>query len=348
MPSCAPGYEVEGAMTGADGKAVAVEGLRAAGLLAGRAPLHIEVAARVRNPLKWTAETPRLYTLALRLRVDGRVAHEFKTTVGFRQVEVQGDKVLLNGVPLRVHGTVTTRANPNDSGEDLKTVFAREIRILKESNINMLRSHTAPLEEDFLDLCDQHGIYVVPDVPAVWFNEGDYRYLADDEVLRAREIYQQLKNRASVVMWHIGNENGPSSGYRPMGQAARWLQENDPTRPVAICDNDASVAEYGAAVKDFHFYAWPLLEPTAAPFLMGEFHGVPEEVDRLKDRGFEETWGRSLKAGWGSIDGKQWVVGALICCWDDGSVNGNLGPRQWGLIDSKRQAKDLTFHVRKT
>lgn len=345
--STGSGYEVDGELTGPDGGTVAVDGLKAAGLLAGRAPLRIELAARVRNPLKWTAETPHLYTLTLRLRTDGSVVHEFKTTVGFRQVEVKGNKILLNGVPLRVQGTVTTRANPNDSGEDSKTVFAREIRILKESNINMIRSHTTPLEEDFLDLCDKHGIYVVPDVPAVWLNEGDYRYLGDDEVLRAREIYQQHKNRASVVMWHIGNENGPSSGYRPMGLAARWLNEHDPTRPVAICDNDANIIEYGAAVKDLHFYSWPPLEPTVAPFLMGEFHGVPEEVDRLKDLGFVETWGRSLKAGWGSIDGKSWVVGALMCCWDDGSVNGNLGPRQWGLLDSRRQAKDLTFHVRK-
>ena len=345
--STAPEYEVHGALAGPDGKTVAVEGLRARGLLAGRAPLSVELAGRVRDPMKWTAETPYLYTLVLRLSIDGRPTHEFQTLIGIRQIEVAGDKLLLNGVPLRTQGVVTTRGNPNDSGEDLKTVFAREIRILKESNINMIRSHTAPLEEAFLDLCDKHGIYVVPDVPGVWLNEGDFRYLADGEVQRAREIYQQHKNRASVVMWHIGNENGPSSGYRPMGQAARWLRENDPTRPVAICDNEASVAEYGTAVKDLHYYGWPPLEPTAAPFLMGEFHGVPEEVDRLKDRGFEETWGRSLLQGWGLIDGKPWVIGALICCWDDGSVNGNLGPRQWGLVDSRREAKDLTFHVRK-
>ncbi len=345
--SGAPPYELEGELVGPDGKAVAVEGLKGAGTLAGRAPLITEVAGRVRNPLKWTAETPHLYTLTLRLRVSGRPVHEFKTAVGFRQIDVKGEKVLLNGVPLRVHGVVTTRANPNDSGEDLKAVFAREIRILKESNINMIRSHTTPLEEDFLDLCDRHGIYVVPDVPAVWLNEGDFRYLADGEVLRAREIYQQHKNRASVVMWHVGNENGPSSGYRPMGLAARWLHENDPGRPVTICDNPANVAEYGAAVKDFHYYGWPPLEPTAAPFLIGEFHGVPEEKDRLKDRGFVETWGRSLKEGWALIDGKSWVIGGLICCWDDGSVNGNPGPRQWGLVDSRRHAKDLTFHVRK-
>ncbi len=339
-------YEVDGELAGPAGP-LPIEGFKAAGLLAGHSPLRIEVAGLVRNPLKWTAETPNLYALRLRLRIDGRTAHEFSTTIGFRQIEVKGDKLLLNGVPLRVHGTVTTRANPNDSGEDLKTVFAREIKLLKESNINMIRSHTTPLEEEFLDLCDRHGIYVVPDVPAVWLNEGDYRYLADGEVQRAKEIYQQHKNRASVVMWHIGNENGPSSGYRPMGQAARWLHANDPTRPVAICDNEASVPEYGAAVKDFHFYGWPPLEPGAAPFLMGEFHGVPEEVDRLKDRGFVETWGRSLKAGWGSVDGKPWVVGALMCCWDDGAVNGDLGPRQWGLLDSKRHPKDLLFHVRK-
>lgn len=192
----------------------------------------------------------------------------------------------------------------------------------------MTPERTTPLEEDFLDACDKYGIYVLPDVPHVWVNEFDFLYLTEDAVLRAREIYEQHKNRASVILWHVGNENGRTSHYRGMGQAARWLHDNDPTRPVAICQNRADLAEYGAAISDWHYEPMrhePFLQPTAAPLLFGEIHAVPEDITRLKDLGFVETWGRSLSREWPEYAKRDWVVGGLICCWDDGSVNGNLG-----------------------
>jgi len=341
---------VEGTLLDDKGSPVPVKGLSVRATLTGGSPLPLELAGYVENPRKWTAETPHLYGVVLRLKVDGRPVHEFRTTLGFRQVEVKGSSLLLNGVPLKVHGVVTTRANPNDAGEDWPAIFAREIRILKESNLNMIRSHTTPLEEDFLDLCDKHGIYVMPDVPYVWVNEWDFRYLTEGAVLRAREIYEQHKNRASVIIWHIGNENDLSSAFRGMGRAAVWLSENDPTRPVTICRNRADLTEFATSIHDLHYYPMrekQFLEPTEAPLLFGEFHALPEEIERLRDRGFVESWGRSLKLEWTEFEKRPWLLGGLICCWDDGSVNGDLGPRQWGVVDSKRQAKDVAYHIRK-
>jgi len=341
---------LEGELLDQDRKTAPMDGFQASGFLTGGDALALDVAGRVKSPRKWTAETPYLYTLVLRLKSDGQLVHEVKHSVGFRQVEVKGDSLLLNGVPLKLRGVVTTRANPNDAGEDWKTIFAREIKILKESNINAIRSHTTPLEEEFLDLCDKHGIYILPDVPYVWVNEWDFRYLTDGAVLRAREIYEQHKNRPSVIVWHIGNENDLSSGYRGMGQAAAWLERNDPTRPVTICRNRADMKEFATAINDLHYY--PMREPqfqkpTEAPLIFGEFHALPEEIERLKDRGFVETWGRSLKLEWAEFEKRRWLAGGLICCWDDGSVNGDIGPRQWGVVDSKRQAKDVWYHIRK-
>jgi beta-galactosidase len=159
----------------------------------------------IEAPHKWTAETPYLYTLVLRLKIDGRVVEEFKNTVGFRQVEVQGSRIVVNGVPIGIRGVVTTRANPNDAGESREKIFAREIRLLKEANINTIRSHTTPLEEDFLNLCDSAGIYVMPDIPYVWVPESDFRYLTDGVLARARDVFEQHKNHPSVILWHVGN-----------------------------------------------------------------------------------------------------------------------------------------------
>jgi hypothetical protein len=340
--------QIEGELLDPQGASVPMEGFHA-GLQVIAGPQTVDLAGLVRNPAHWTAETPRLYRLTLRLRSNGGVLHEFSQAIGFRQVEVKGHSILLNGVPILIRGVVTTRANPRDSLEPRDQVFQREIRLLKESNINTIRSHTTPLEEDFLDLCDRYGIYVIPDVPYVWVQEEDFCFLTDGAVDRARDIYEQHKNRTSVIFWHIGNENGVSSSARGMGRAARWLHEADPSRPVTVCSNRASLSEFGAAITDEHYY--PLrrevfLQPQHEPVLFGEFHALPEIAGRLRDSGLVETWGRSLKLEWAEFEKRPWVAGGLICCWDDGSVNGNLGPRQWGALDSRRQPKPVYPQIR--
>jgi len=341
---------VEGELFDTSGARVPVRGFSATAMLAGIAVQPISIAGAVPNPRKWTAETPYLYSVLLRLKADGQTVQEFRQALGFRQVEVKGRSLLVNGVPIKIRGVVTTRANPNDAGEPREKIFAREIKLLKEGNINAIRSHTTPLEEDFLDLCDRHGIYILPDVPNVWVNEYDFRYLAEGAVQRAREIFDQHKNRTSVIAWHIGNENGQSSGFLGMGRAGTWLHENDPTRPVVVCQNRADPLELGTVINDLHYYPMSheqFRNPSATPVLFGEFHALPEEIARLKDLGFVETWGRSLQLEWAEFEKRDWVVGGLICCWDDGSVNGNLGPRQWGVVDSRRQAKAVHPHIRK-
>ncbi len=342
---------LEGSLRDADGKEIALPALRTDVTLAGKEITPVELASVVGDPHKWTAETPYLYSLLLRLKINGHIVQEFKNTVGFRQVEIQGSRIVVNGVPIGIRGIVTTRANPDNAPESREDVFAREIRLLKEANINTIRSHTTPLEEDFLDRCDRAGIYVIPDVPYVWVPEGDFRYLTDEVVARAREVFEQHKNHPSVILWHVGNENPPTTAYLGGGQAARWLHETDPTRPVGICRNSADPKELGTGFSDLHYdpMTYPeFREITTVPIVFGEFHAVPNEIDRLKDAGFVETWGRSLQQEWAAFQHRYYyVVGGLICCWDDGIVNGNFGANQWGVVDSKRQAKPVHYYIRK-
>jgi hypothetical protein len=339
--------ELSGELRDAQGASVPMEGFRAAMDLAG-GEQRVTLSGRVPSPRQWNAETPYLYTLTVRLSQNGRTAHEFSQRIGFRQVEVRGSDLLLNGKPIRIRGAVTTRANPNDSTEAPSVVFEREIRLLKQANINTIRSHTTPLEEEFLDLCDRYGVYIMPDVPYVWVREEDFRYLTGGAVERAKDIYEQHKNRTSVILWHIGNENGATSSTLGMGRASRWLHAADPTRPVMNCSNHADFAEFGTTIHDDHYS--PLTRkifqsPTQAPVIFGEFHALPEIVARLNDRGLVETWGRSLDLEWAEFEKRAWVAGGLICCWDDGSVNGNIGPRQWGILDSRRQPKGVHTHI---
>ena len=341
---------IEGRLFDQEGKEIPLNEFKAEVPLAGRDSVQVSLVARVPDPHKWTAETPYLYSLGLCLKVDGRVSHEFRTPVGFRQVELKGNQFLLNSVPLKLHGVATNRANPSDSDEPPEKLFAREIRLLKEANINAIRTHTVPVEEEFLDLCDRFGIYVIPDVPYVEVNENDFRYLTEEALLRAREIYEKHKNHPSVLLWHVGNENGESSAYLGMGQVGRWLHTVDLTRPLALCLNQANPAELGAQIEDIHYR--PLRyesfrAPAAAPVLFAEFHSVPNEAGRLRDLGFTESWGRDLQREWAEFEKRPWVVGGMICCWEDGAVRGDQGASQWGVVDSKRRAKLVHQHIRK-
>ncbi len=350
-PENARSCVVAGTLFDAVGNQVPLENFETRLTLAGRQAIPAALAALVKTPHKWTAETPYLYTLLLRLSVEGRTVQEIRSTVGFRKVEVKGMRLLVNGVPVELRGVVTIRANPNDSRENPDALFAREIRLLKEGNINAARSHTAPLEEQFLTLCDRYGIYVMPDVPYVWVLENDFRYLTGDVVQRAREIFAAHKNHPSVILWHVGNENAPTTAYLGGGQASRWLRAHDPTRPVAVCRNLADNQELGTQISDLHYdpMTYPeFRELYPHPLIFGEFHAVPNEIARLEDKGFVETWGRSLQQEWSAfLDRTYDVAGGFICCWEDGALNGDLGFNQWGVVDSQHQAKPVYYEIRK-
>ncbi len=341
---------IAGTLLDAQGKQLPLQNFETRLTLAGAEVIPATLASLVKTPHKRTAEAPYLYKLVLRLSVGGKVVQEVDTIVGFRKVEVKGMRLLVNGVPIQLRGVVTLRANPNDSGESQAAMFAREIRLLKEGNINALRSHTAPLEEEFLTLCDRYGIYVMPDVPYVWVLEDDFRYLTDDLVQRAREIFDSHKNHPCVIVWHVGNENAPTTAYLGGGQASRWLSEHDPTRPVAVCRNLADKPELGTQISDLHYdpMTYPeFRELYSHPLIFGEFHAVPNEIARLKDKGFVETWGRSLQREWRAfLDRGYDVIGGFICCWEDGALYGDLGFNQWGVVDSKHQPKPVYYEIR--
>ena len=342
---------IEGFLFDAEGKEIPLKGFHAEPSLAGEYPVLVILTSPVKNPRKWTAETPYLYSLVIRLRQAEKIVQEFKTAIGFRQVEIAGMTLRINGVPIEIRGVVTAQTISTAAGESRDNHWIQEIRLLKEANINAIRSRWLPLEEKFLNLCDQHGIYVIPDVPYGRTKEEDPRYLPDDLTQQTKVIVDQHTNHPSVILWHAVSKNPPTAINLGGGRVALWLREHDPTRPVAVCSNVADPAKYGNTVTDLHYDPLTHVEfkeiyPT--PVLFGEFHAVPDEIDRLRDKGFVETWGRSLQLEWTRFMERSWyVAGGLICGWDDGSVNGNLSLIQRTAEDSKLQKKPVYYYIRK-
>jgi len=198
------------------------------------APKFAWLEAKVKNPAKWTAETPNLYTLVLTLNDEnGNVIEADSCQVGFRKIEIRAGCFLINGQPIRLRGVNRHEIDP-DTGHALSTErMVQDITLMKQANINAVRTCHYPDDPRWYDLCDRHGIYVLDE--ANLCTHGTRGSLANDPrwtgafLDRAQRLAERDKNHSSVIIWSMGNE----SGYGPNFAAiSGWLHEFDPTRPV--------------------------------------------------------------------------------------------------------------------
>ena len=183
---------------------------------------------RLRSPRLWSAEEPWLYTLVLS---DG--AETASCRVGFRSVEIRDGLLLVNGKAPLVRGV-----NRHDHDDRRGRVVSREsmerdARLMKQSNLNAVRTSHYPNDPYWLDLCDRYGLYVVDEANIeshAYYDEvcNDPRYGAAF-LERTRNMVERDKNHPSVICWSLGNE----SGYGPNHDAtAGWVRGRDPSRPL--------------------------------------------------------------------------------------------------------------------
>jgi beta-galactosidase len=185
--------------------------------------------AEVRAPRKWSAEEPALYTLVLSLE-DGE---SVSCRVGFRRVELRDGQLLVNGRAIRIHG-VNRHEHDDVHGRVVsRQAMETDLRLMKQFNVNAVRTSHYPDDPYWLDLCDRHGLYVVDEANVEahdYYDElcRDPRYTAAF-VTRVQNMVERDKNHPSVILWSLGNE----SGYGPNHDAAAsWLRARDPSRPL--------------------------------------------------------------------------------------------------------------------
>ena len=206
---------------------------------AGRPGLRaVSLQAQVPAPLKWTAETPSLYTLALTLKdAGGAVVECVPQRIGFRQVAIRDGVLLVNGAPVKLKGVNRHDHHP-DRGKALTLDdMRRDVLMMKRHNINAVRTAHYPNDPRFYDLCDAYGLYVVDECDIESHGCG---YDANDIPARVRawrpaflnrvqRMVERDKNRPCVIMWSLGNE----AGYGPnFAAASQWVRKADPTRPI--------------------------------------------------------------------------------------------------------------------
>ncbi|BET66969.1 glycoside hydrolase family 2 TIM barrel-domain containing protein [Opitutales bacterium ASA1] len=188
----------------------------------------------VTAPAKWTAETPHLYTLVLTLHDPaGALVEAVRTRVGFRELEIREGRFLVNGRPVRLRGVNRHEHDPATAHALSLERMVEDIRLMKQANINAVRTAHYPNDTRWYDLCDEYGLYVMDEADIE--SHGIRGELASDPRWHAQfldrivRMAERDKNHPSVVFWSLGNEAGWGPNF---AAASAWLKEFDPTRPV--------------------------------------------------------------------------------------------------------------------
>jgi beta-galactosidase len=258
----------------------------------GEAPLDLSMP--VRSPRKWTAETPDLYQLLLTLKDSaGRTVEIIPVDVGFRKIEIRDGRILINGQAVLFKGVNRHEHSPDTGHYVDRALMVRDIALMKQNNINAVRTSHYPNAPEWYALTDRYGLYVIDEanIECHGFGTNPQNRLTNDPawrpayVDRVERMVERDKNHPSVIMWSLGNECGDGAN---MAAAYNWIKQRDPSRPVHY-EGSSNHGGTNADVTSL-MYATPAAVATRAaanpssPLLLCEYsHAMGNSSGGLKE-----------------------------------------------------------------
>ncbi|GGA69363.1 beta-galactosidase [Flavobacterium palustre] len=190
----------------------------------------------IKNPLKWSAEKPNLYTLVMTLKnPDGTISEVKSCKLGFRSIEFskENGKMLINGKETYVYGVNHHGHHPTRGEAVNHQDLEEDVKLMKKYNFNFVRTAHFPDDPYFYELCDKYGLMVMDEANLETHGLGGF--LSNDQqwtyayLERMTRMVHRDKNHPSIVMWSLGNEAGKGPNHAAM---AGWTHDYDITRPV--------------------------------------------------------------------------------------------------------------------
>lgn len=282
-----------------------------------RAYARPEVCGAVREPAKWSAETPNLYTLLLTLRgPDGAVLEVERVRIGFRKVELKNGQALINGQPV-LFGGVNRHEHHGTLGRSVPVeTMVEDILLMKRHNINAVRTSHYPDDPRWYDLCDAYGIYVLDEANieshALWRHD-DFTPTNDPEwtgalLARGQRMVERDKNHPCVFGWSMGNESGFGPNHIAL---AGWMHGHDPTRLVHYhpADDHPCIDILGPMYPTVDRIVEMATDPAAyRPIIMCEYaHSMGNSTGNLKEY-------------WEAIRSHDHLQGGFIWDWVDQGI----------------------------
>ncbi|WP_175635533.1 glycoside hydrolase family 2 TIM barrel-domain containing protein [Pedobacter ghigonis] len=353
-------------LTDHSGKVVLVKITAAQQVGAATAQKIPENSFTVKNPLKWNTDRPYLYNLQTVLLIDGKPVQTNRQKVGFREVRVNGNQLMVNGRPVKLRGVNRHSVHPLTGRAISDELELKDAELFKKANCNYIRTSHYPPSERFLAIADSIGLFVENESSLTWIQHGAspiwklwnykdekfYPYMLAANI----EKMQAAKNHPSVIIWSLGNESYWSPLWDKVYREAKKL---DPTRPISFHDQCWGGFNNGGNKVDIANYHYPGINGPKAtdtmkrPVLFGEYAHLSTYNRRelLTDPGVRASFGPSLVKMYDSMYVHKGNLGGAI--WSgiddtfhlpDGSIVG-YGP--WGPIDAWRRLKPEYWGMKK-
>ncbi len=304
-----------------DGDTVLLEETKAA-------EASLNFASVIENVKAWNAEMPNLYTLIINHKTKkGEMVESVTRQVGFRSVEIAGGQLLVNGKAILIKG-VNRHEHDMHTGRVVSyESMEQDIRVMKELNINAVRTSHYPNTEEWYDLCDFYGMYLVGEANIESHGMG---YEPDKATAnqpmwknayldRVERMVRRDKNHPSVIIWSMGNESGDGPNW---AACYALIKSIDDTRPVQ--SEDAGDAEYTDIICPMYARPWHLKRHTnqlqTRPFILCEYaHAMGNSVGNLQDY-------------WDLIYKYEQLQGGFIWDWVDQTfaIKDEAGNAIWG------------------
>ena len=191
------------------------------------------------NIKQWSAEIPNLYTLKIKLEDvnDSKNNQYVNRPTGFKRVEIKDNQLLINGKAIYIKGVDRHETDPHTGHVISKVSMEKDIRLMKQNNINAVRSAHYPNDPYWLDLCDRYGLYVIDEANIeshpLAINEntqiGNEMSWLPAHMVRTQRMFYRDRNHPSIYSWSLGNEAGEGQVFKT---TYKWLKENDDSRIV--------------------------------------------------------------------------------------------------------------------
>ena len=277
--------------------------------------IEVPVNLMVKNALPWSAEQPNLYTLIVKLHNPDDETTLQRVRIGFRSVHVDKGQFFVNGKSIKLRGVNRHETHP-DLGHtvSIESMYT-DIRLMKQHNINCVRTAHYTNDVRWLDLCDEYGLYVIDEADLECHGDGAFGWPLSSSpewtkayVDRAYRMVLRDRNHPSIIIWSLGNESGYGSNHDEMAKCVRQL---DSTRPIHY------EGAQEAAVVDIVSCMYPTLEALikqgqrtddVRPYFMCEYaHAMGNGPGNLKEY-------------WDAIYAHDRLIGGCVWEWVDHSV----------------------------
>jgi len=315
-------FDQEGEVVGAD---PLMEGSPGS-ILAGAEGV-VTLEEKISDPRKWSAETPYLYTVLLILEsAEGTVVEVERCRFGFREVSIEGGRLLVNGVPILIKGVNRHEHDPDRGRAVTVERMIEDIVLMKRFNINTVRTAHYPNDPKWYDLCNRYGLYLIDEANieshgmgySLDRTLGNKPEWEESHVDRTVSMVERDKNHPSIIVWSLGNEAGPGCNFEATSRAVKEL---DRTRPIHY-ERMNSVADMDSVMYPYPSYIVNRAKANPdRPFIMCEYaHAMGNAVGNLQEY-------------WDAIEAYPSLIGGCIWDWVDQGlrkkVDGPGGAKGW-------------------